>query len=620
MAKRSKTKKQAGKVRGPGSPTKSLALSWRLVAQVLALAAVTLWIYLPVLHGDWLWDDDKLVINNAFVVDPANWWKIWLEPGKLLDYQPLGISFVWLEWRLWGADTLGYHLVNVLFHILGALLVWRLLAKLGLQLAWLGGLLFAVHPLLVESVAWISEFKNTLSLPPFLLAMICWIDYEEHGRRKDYLLALGLFLIAMLVKPSMVMFPIVILLYAWWKRGRVGRSDLKASAPFFAVSLVLGLVTVWFVHYHGLTQERIMLNGPMERLALAGSAFAFYFSKCLLPAGLLPIYPQWPLHPLTIWPFLPWLVILGVIYFLWTKRAEWGRHALLGLGFFLLMLLPFVGFTTGTYMEFTWVMDHLVYIPIIGLIGLAVAGAGALGARLSPRARSFGAGLVALVLGVFVVESHGHAQLFVNLETLWTYTLRYVPDAYPAHNNLGFALARTGRLPDAIDQFRQALRLKPNAPEVHDNLGSALGQEGRFPEAVDQYEQALQANPDFAGAHYNLGVALQRLNRNPEAIDQYQQVVRLAPDYAQAHNNLGNLLAESGRFAEAEQHYRAALRLNPRYLEAIFNLGNTMARQNRYAEATAQYEAVLQIDPDNVPAQANLKQMQAAMEKAPPAR
>ena len=330
MAKASRTKRPPEKVRVRASVKQDKPSGWKFLLQVLVIGAACIWIYHPVLHGDWLWDDDKLVTNNSLVHDPNGWWKIWLEPGKLLDYQPLGISVVWLEWHAWGSDTLGYHWVNVFFHFLSALLVWRLLAKVGLRFAWLGGLLFAVHPIMVETVAWISEFKNTLSLPLFLLSLICWIDYEERRRRNDYFWALGLFLAAMLIKPSMVMFPVVILLIAWWKRGRIGWSDLKASAPFFAVSLVLGLVTIWFANRLGLADFNIPLAGPLQRTALAGLSFSFYFSKFFLPVGLLPIYCRWPMTSPTAWAFLPWPVLGGVICFFLEQASRLGPACLVG--------------------------------------------------------------------------------------------------------------------------------------------------------------------------------------------------------------------------------------------------------------------------------------------------
>ena len=269
--------------------------------------------------------------------------------------------------------------------------MWRLLGKLGVRLAWLGGLLFAIHPVLVESVAWIAELKNTLSLPPFLVAMCAWIDYDEHGKWTQYCLALGLFLVAMLCKPTMVMFPVVILLYAWWRRRRIGVQDLKASVPFFAVSLALGLTTLWFLH-HAMAPQAVQLGGFLSRAACAGLSLAFYFSKFLLPIGLLPTYPQWTVGRPSLVQFLPWPILFGVLYLCWANRTSWERHALLGLGFFLLNLAPFVGFRAVAYMSFTWVMDHVLYIPVIGLIGLVAAGLSWLDRPpASPRAAASGA-------------------------------------------------------------------------------------------------------------------------------------------------------------------------------------------------------------------------------------
>ncbi len=307
-------------------------------------------------------------------MDPAGLWKIWSDPQCLLDYQPVKASVVWFQWRLWHDDPFGYHLTNVVLHLLGALLVWRLFDKLGLRLAWFGGLLFAVHPVTVESVAWISELKNTLSLPPFLLAMIFYLDYDAQGRRRDYYLALGLFIFAMLVKTTMALFPLVILLYAWWKRGRMGIRDLKTIVPFLFVSLVLGWVTLWFAHRNMSAGQFFVAGGFLSRAACAGLILSFYFSVSFLPVGLLTIYPKWPVDPPSLVQFLPWVVILALFFWLWKKRHGWGRHALLGLGFFVINLAPFLGFNRAPYMHLTWVTNHILYLPLIGLIGLAVSG------------------------------------------------------------------------------------------------------------------------------------------------------------------------------------------------------------------------------------------------------
>jgi protein O-mannosyl-transferase len=508
MAKRSKKKARPPKP-APNSPAltgetlRPKPLDWKRLSQVLLIVAAGLWIYWPVLHGHWLWDDDTLISNYPLVHDPYGIFDVWLAPSNLIDYFPVTVSLEWLEWQLWPNDTFCYHLTNVLLHVCSALLVWRLLSKLGLRLAWLGGLLFAIHPVMVESVAWMAELKNTLSMPFFLLSMCAWIDYDRRGKWEDYFLALGLFLIAMLCKTSMVMFPVVILLYAWWKRGWIRWSDLKNSAPFFAISLVLSIILISLLR-HGVGEETIPLGGFLSRMACAGTSIAFYFSKCFLPLELSPIYPQWKVDPPALWQFTPWLVLGAAICWLWTRRERWARHVLFGFGFFLINLLPFVGFRAISFMRFGWVMDHFLYLPILGLLGLAVAALDQADKRLGASARPYGIGGIAIVAAVLAFGSHRYAKIYINSEALWTYTIQCYPDAWPAHNNLGNALFDAKRLPEAEVQYEEALRINPDYPEAHNNLGIVFTRMGRLPEAIDQFEQALRLCPDLVATQDNL--------------------------------------------------------------------------------------------------------------------
>jgi Tfp pilus assembly protein PilF len=360
----------------------------------------------------------------------------------------------------------------------------------------------------------------------------------------------------------MIMFPVLILLYLWWKRGRLGWNDLLSSAPFFAVSLAIGLVTVWFLNHHA-RAELIVLGGPLSRLACAGLAISFYLWKSILPFGLMTIYPMWKIDPPTPEQFLPWPILAALAWWLWTQRRGWGRHVILGLSFFLINLTPFLGLNAAAYMGFTWVMDHVLYLPIIGLIGLTVAGLDLLRARLSPATRPVGIGLVAVMVVLLAWSSHNYAGLYINLETLWGYTVQENPDAFLARNNLGFALAAKGRLDEAMDQFREALRINPRFPDAHANLGLMLQKSGRIPEAIAEFEIALAVDPAMAGTHYNLGVALAQSRRNAEAMEQYRQTLALDPGYINAYNNLGAELAEANRIPEAIEVFQAALRVAP---------------------------------------------------------
>ncbi len=585
-------------------------ISWKVLLQIGVIIVAAFLIYWPALRGDWQWDDDRYITDNYLLRTLSGLGKIWLEPGVTLDYYPVSATVQWMQWQLWGLHTLGYHLTNVWLHIVGSLLVWRLLSKFKLRLAWLGGLLFAIHPVQVESVAWIAELKNTLSLPLLVAAMIRWIDYDERKKAQDYWLALALFVIAMLCKLSVVLLPLVLLLYAWWKRGRIGASDVKASAPFFAAALSVGLVTVlggmWDQQFNHQPPDFYPPGGIWGRIVLAGQAAVFYFSKVFLPVDLLPIYPLWPVDYTSPLAYLPWLILAVVISWLWSKRKSWGRHGLLGLGFFLINLAPCPGFLPAPNMGYAWVMDHFLYLPIIGLVGLVVAALGQLGERIAAPLRLGAIGVVALIAVALAWESRGYAGLYVNQQTLWSYTLQQNPQAWLAHNNLGLVLKQAGRLPEAIDQFKLALKIDPGCAQAQVNLGTVLMQMGDGPQAIEQYEQALKMKPDFKEGYNDLGLALHRTGRAQEAIEQYERALKISPDFAEAHNNLGIAFLESGRAQEAAEQFEEAVRINPDYAEAHGNLGNALLALDRTPEAMDQYEQALQIKPDFAEAHYNL--------------
>ena len=522
--------------------------NWKLnLLRAALIIAAGFWVFAPALRGDWLMDDDFYLTQNALLGDPARLWKIWFAPGSLIEYYPIEASLQAIQWHFWRLDTLGYHLTNLVLHLTGALLVWRLLSKFGLRLAWLGGFLFAIHPAVVESVAWISEFKNTLSLPFFLLSMCAWIDYAESKRSRDYLLALGFFLVAMLCKISMALFPIVILLYAWWKRGRIGWRDLMAATPFFVISLVLSYTTIWvgihFRHSHLQELDIPYVGGIASRLALAGTSIAFYLAKFFWPVVMVPIYPKWTVDPPSPAEFFPWLILGGLIGWFWSARASWGRHALLGVGFFLLNLLPFVGLTSVSYMSFAWVMDHFIYLPMIGLIGLTIAVLENVEVHVSDPTHSWLAGITAVVLALLAWQSEVYAGVFIGPEMLWTYTIEHNPTAWLAYNNLGNTYFATGRVPEAIAAYEKALELNPSMSEAHNNLGRVLDHQGRVPEAIVHYEEALKYDPHFGVAQTNLAHALARMGLLDQAIYHYQQALLVNPNDHDALANLTRLKA-----------------------------------------------------------------------------
>jgi protein O-mannosyl-transferase len=510
MAKRSKRKRKGASPRSkPGLVETFRGITWKVILQAAIIVALGIWIYTPSLHGLWLWDDDFLIQHNDDVHNELGLWRIWFEPSTLIDYFPLTVSVEWLEWQIWPNNPFCYHLTSLICHLASALLVWHLFTKLGIRLAWLGALVFTIHPVMVESVAWMAELKNTLAMPPFLVALCLWIDYERTRKVPYYIFAVIFFLIAMLCKTSMVMFPFVILLYAWWKRERLSWTDLLRTIPFFLISLAVGEVFIAYMR-HGVGEQFIPLGGPLSRVACAGLSLVFYFSKCILPLKLLPIYPQWVINPPTPLQFLPWPVLGFGFWWLWRRRAKaWARHALLGFGFFFLNLLPVVGFRAISFMRFGWVMDHFLYLPILGLLGLVAAGAGQLDGMLPSSTRAWRIAGLTAVLAILAVGSHRYAKIYVDRLALWTYTTKHNWMAWPAHNNRGNELLDQHRNIEAEEEFKIALQLNPVYTEAHGNLGYVYAKEGKLKEAEAQFREALKYTPDFESAQRNLRVVLQ---------------------------------------------------------------------------------------------------------------
>ena len=356
------------------SPENPSSWEWLLLKAVVILLAGYL-VFSPVFHAQWLWDDDQEITANPALTSVAGLSHIWsVVPDQHAgaDYLPLKSMAQWIEWHIWQSNNTAYHVANITLHLLDCLLIWRLFVMLKIRGAWLAGLLFAIHPLLVESVAWVSEQKNTLSLAVLLLSMMAYINFDQGNKQLGYYVTSWLlFLAAILCKSSVIVFPFVILLYIWWKRGKFEIRELVLSLPFFAISGAFAALTMYFQLKKAINEEIIPVGGFFSRLATAGMSILFYFWKSIFPTGLLPIYPRWVVDPPALWQFLPWVLIIGVFVWLWTKRnTSWGKSCLFGLGFFVITLFPVLGFLTMSYMRITWVSDHLTYLPMIGLVGL----------------------------------------------------------------------------------------------------------------------------------------------------------------------------------------------------------------------------------------------------------
>jgi len=575
--------------------------------------------YLPAVSGRLIWNDSDYVTAPPLRA-LSGLVRVWIQPGATQQYYPLLHSAFWVEHRLWGEHVLGYHLVTLLWHacsaVLLALVLRRLFAGDRAQpqdegAGWAAAFLFALHPVNAESVAWISEQKNTLSLALYLSSALAYLHFDETRRPRTYVAALALFVLSLLCKTVTATLPAALILMFWWRRGRLDwRRDVAPLVPWFVLGAAAGLFSSWVERTYVGAQGADFNTPALERVLIAGRAIWFDLGKLIWPLGLNFVYPQWKVDPLQWWQWLFPAAVPAVAAALWALRLR-SRGPLAAFLFFVGSLSPALGFVDLYGARYSWVWDHWQYLPDLGPLTLIAAGLAAGWRRLVPRLRWLGSGLLLALAALLGRLTWSQCGMYHDDQTLYVTTLAQNPGAWMAHNNLGLILSKTpGRLSEAIAHYEEALRLKPDFAEAHDNLGNALSAlPGRLGEAVAQHEEALRLRPGDAQAHNNLGLALARMpGRLNDAVAQYEAALRLKPGYAEAHDNLGNALAQMpGRLNDAFVHYREAVRLDPGSAAAHNNLGNAwMQMPNGVNEAVSQFEEALRLDPGFADAHNNL--------------
>jgi protein O-mannosyl-transferase len=590
--------------------------------------------YLPSINGGFVLDDDILVTSNKVIQATDGLYRFWcsLEPS---DYWPVTNTTFWIEWRLWGMNPIGYHVTNLILHVVEALLIWIILRNLCVPGAFLATVIFTVHPVNVESVAWIAQRKNLMAMLLFLLSILWYLKFFKLASQPTfgrtilaakpsdihhplptfssfflrpsslyfwYWLSFAVFVLAVLSKGSVVVMPVLILGIIWWLRP-LTRQDLLRTAPFFLVAGALTVVNMWFqLHAANVVIRNVSY---LERVLGAGCVVWFYIYKAIWPFGLAFIYPNWIIDAGNALWWLPLLAVLAVTAVLWRYRTSWGRPILFAWGFFCVALAPVMGFADVGFMKYSLVADHYQHISIISVI--ALASAGWCEWRYLARKMAHWATAIAIVTVVaFIFLTHRQNELYRDAVTLYKDTLVKNPECWAAKNNLGVALFHAGQLQAARELYEQSVQLKPDYAPGYNNLGLALQDEGRLQEAINNYEQALSLKPDYAEAHNNLGLALYKTGRLSEAIGQYQEALRLDPDYADAHCNMAVALVQAGRFQEAIEQYRQALRISPNDPEYLYNLGNLFVKTGRLSEGIKEYEQALRFRPDHPGAHNNL--------------
>jgi protein O-mannosyl-transferase len=616
----------------------------------LILAVVTMLAYQPAWHGGFVWDDAaNIAAPELRSLDGLR--RIWFQARATQQYQPLHYSSSWLQQRLMGNSPTGYHLVNLLLHIGCVVLVLKILRFLRVPGAELAAIIFALHPVNVETVAWIAERKNTLSGIFALAATLFYLKFDEsrdlevpsrdgkpglgasgdcvaastsfHSARNDkthrskqtYALAIGLFLLGLLSKTAIVTLPLAWLVIFWWKRGAISwRRDVAPLVPFLFLSAAAGLMTRWVEYGNIAYKARTLDLSFLDRCLIAGRAFWFQLEKLLWPSNLMFVYPRWEISAAVWWQYLFPLAVLALIGILWSLR-RWSRAPLAGVLVYICLLLPSLGFLNIYFFVYSFVADHWQYLASLGIIVPCASGIVLLAGRLKRWRAWLEPGVTLVIGGVLFVVTSRQSRMYTDIETLYRATIARNPACWMAQVNLGNILYQTNRIPEAMDLFKQASEIKPAV--AHYSLGNALIEKGRTSEAMEEYRQSLRIDPDYAEARNNLGNALLLTGRSSQAIAEFEEAVRINSYYAEAHNNLGNALVQSGRASEAIDHFQQALRMNPNSASAYNNLGAALAQIGRVPEAIAEFKAALRINPGYIDARNNLAKLEALQNSTP---
>ncbi len=617
--------------------------SWFAAALLVLLVAAA---YQSAWRAGFIWDDDMYVTQNRLLTDPGGLRRIWLSRDSPSQYFPLTYTVLRVERRLWDLNSSRYHCLNILLHGLNAILLWRLLRRLEVPGHWFGAALFALHPVNVESVAWVTELKNILSLLFYLLALRAWVEFIDASRphrRRFYALALVAFALALFSKTTACTLPAALVLILWLQKKELTTERLWPVAPFVLMGFIMGLVSIWWERSHQFAVGAAFELSWLDRFLIATHAIWFYAGKILWPVNLTFIYPQWRIDPhqlsAWLWPLLTALAALALFLF----RRSLPRAVIVALLFYVAALSPLLGFVMEYTFRYTFVADHYQYIASIAPCALIAAllnrgllrfaDAGCFAFRLTRIA-------LLLLLGILTWRQ---ARLYRDSETLWRANVARNPNAAISHNNLaaalldnhkigpailecraglaldpsdanahntlGCALLDLGQTADALKQFRLAALLDPNNPMPHYNLGRAALAQNDFTYAAQSFRRAADLKPDFAEACCNLGYALLRSGRVEDAIPEYQRALQINPDYALANNDLGSIYLQERQLENALACFQRAAASAPTFVEAQCNLAQTLALLGRRDEAIARLQQALKIHPGYAPAVTALQRL-----------
>lgn len=614
---------------------------WQSIFLGVVILASTLVVYLPVMkHGGFVWDDDDYVTENETLRSIDGLRRIWI-PGETTQYYPAVYTSFWLEYHLWGLNPTGYHVVNVLLQGLGAILLWRVLLRLSVRGAWLAALIFALHPVHVESVAWITERKNVLSGVFVFATLLAYCRFQTFNRAADrtrnswlhYGAALVFFLLALLSKTVVCTLPAAIGLLLWW-RGRLTMRSAAALLPMFVIGAVFAMVTAKLeLHEVGAQGAEWSLT-VLERFLLAGRVLWFYLGKLVWPVNVNLIYYRWAVDALVWWQYLFPLGFFGAVAMLWALRGKIGKGALVAALYFAGTLVPALGFFNVYFMRYSYVADHFQYLASVGPIAAiafiltryaerfrkpagsmrgdrGATSAPATGGKGSPknshpnlllRFSPVGHLPIAVLLVALALITWNQGKAYESVESLWRDTLSKNDHAWIAHGNLANELMDQQKYKDAETHLARALELKPDYAEAYQSMGMVHAHRGEFDEAVRCFKKRLELKGPSPSSLTNLAMALAQSGEEDRAAEYFSQALQLSSSFGDAHYGLGLLLAKRGEADEAARHLRLAIQSNPANADAHYSLGVLLAREGKFTEAASLFRQTLQYAPNHVDA------------------
>ena len=589
---------------------------WLVFLGLASIIIITLLVYTPAIRGDFIWDDDQYVSENPLLKSASGLGKIWslrliTAPdnrsyliSNTPQYYPLVFSTFWLESHLWDqSNPTGFHVVNVLLHIANALLVWLICHRLGFRWAYLAALIFALHPVEVESVAWIAERKNVLSGLFYLLTLLSFLRFDKTRRKVFYFTALGCFVLALLSKTVTCTLPVILLLILWLRHRRLSWSDLPRLIPFFVVGAVFGLFTAYLERY------KVGAVGPeweiafWQRWVIAGRAVFFYASKLLWPVNLTFIYPRWNPDGFSLLGLLWPAAAIALTLVLWSRRKSIGRAPLVAWAGFVITLFPALGFFNVYPFRFSFVADHFQYLASIFCITLFVGLGHGLYKRIYPQGFKFLVFpsvrilLISTVLLLLGYLTYAQALMYQDVESLWKTTIRRNPGAWMAWNNLGVLHTKQGNYVRAIQYLTKSLESRSRYPEAYNNRGSAYYKKGDYDRAIRDFDQAIKLRHRYSSAYSNRGAAYSARGDFELAIRDLDQAIEFNPSYARGYYNRGNAYFGKGKYDRAIGDFSETIRLNPSFVEAYNNRGAAYSARGDYELAIRDLDQAIALKP-----------------------